>query len=184
VRYNQHSQIKDAHAFLSPSKPTWIDWDDDKLTRAYSSALAAQRGTDLHDLAHRCIRLKQRLPEDGKTLSLYVNDAIGFGLRSEQTLFYSVNCFGTADAIGFRANTLRVADYKSGVHPVKEKQLLVYAALFCLEYKKVPFDIKTELRVYQNNEVRVYDVNPVDLMHVMQSIITNDKRLQAIREEL
>ena len=31
---------------------------------------------------------------------------------------------------------LRIHDYKSGITPAKMDQLMIYAALFCLEYKK------------------------------------------------
>ena len=46
--------------------------------------------------------LGQKLPKSQKTLNMYVNDAISFRMVPEQILFYSENCFGTADTIVFR----------------------------------------------------------------------------------
>ena len=76
-------------------------------------------------------------------------------MTPEQVLFYSVNAFGTADAIAFdeRSKLLRIHDLKTGVTPASMAQLHVYAALFCLEYDKPPFEIKYDLRIYQNDEI-------------------------------
>ena len=95
----------------------------------------------------------------------------------EQILFYSENCFGTADSIAFRYNTLRIHDLKTGVYPGSVHQLEVYAALFCLEYDKNPFEIKIELRIYQDNEVVVYDADPEDIAFIMERIQDFDKIL-------
>jgi hypothetical protein len=114
---------------------------------------------------------------------MYVNDALGYRMASEQVLYYSENCFGTPDAISFRRNQLRIHDLKTGVTPTSERQLEVYAALFCLEYKYKPFDIAIELRIYQNDEVRVYEADPDDITHIMDRIVTFDKRISDIRME-
>lgn len=182
--FNEHSTLEGLHAFLSPSKHHWLNYSDDKLDQAYYAALAAQRGTEMHALAHDLIRLGVKLPDIPKTLNMYVNDCIGFRLRTEQTLFYSVNCFGQVDAIGFRNNKLRVADLKTGMTPASEHQLEVYAALFCLEYKINPLEIEFELRLYQNDDVRIFPTEPDTIIHVRDKIITFDKRIRAIREEL
>lgn len=184
VDFNSHSQIEGAHAFLSPSKHHWLNYNEDKLDQAYYAALAAQRGTEMHVLAHDLIRLGVKLPDIPKTLNMYVNDAIGFRLRTEQILFYSVNCFGQADAIGFRNNRLRIADLKTGVNPASEHQLEIYAAIFCLEYRIDPLEIETELRLYQNDDVRIFPTDPDVIIHVMDKIKVFDKRIRAIREEL
>ena len=116
-------------------------------------------------------------------MALYVNDAIGYRMSPEQILYYSDNCFGTADAISFKRNKLRVHDLKTGVTPTSEHQLEVYAALFCLEYRFKPFDISIELRIYQNDEVRVYEGDPDQVTHIMDKIVTLDKRLTVLRAE-
>jgi hypothetical protein len=161
-----------------------LNWDDEKCDKMYFNALAAQRGTDMHELAYRLIRLGVRLPDESKTLNMYVNDGIGFRMTPEQMLFYSINCFGTADTISFRDRKLRVSDFKNGIHTASIDQLKIYAAIFCLEYKHNPFEIEFELRIYQNNEVRFYPTEGADIFRVMDRIITFDKRVREIREEL
>lgn len=184
MNLTRHSpSIASAHAFLSPSSPAWLRYDDDKLDRVFHAQMAAKRGTELHSLAHQMIKLGVRLPDTAETLNAYVNDAIGFRLTPEQVLFYSENCFGTADACGFRNDTFRVFDLKTGVTEAKMDQLKIYAALFCLEYKYTPNQIKTELRIYQNDDVRIEIPEVDELFHIMDRIITADKRLKYLREE-
>lgn len=182
--FNKHSDLAGQHAFLSASKYHWTNYDEDKLERTYMTALAAQRGNELHAFAHHAIRLGIKLPRNSTTLNLYVNDAIGYRLTPEQVLFYSVNCFGTADAIGFKKDLLRVHDLKTGINTTSERQLEVYAALFCLEYRMKPFDIGIELRIYQSNEVRIYIPDPDVIMHLMDKIVVFDRRIEEIKKEV
>jgi len=184
VDFNDHSLLEGSHAFLSPSKHHWLNYTEDKLDQAYYSALSAQRGTEMHDLAHQLIRLRVKLPDIPKTLNMYVNDAIGFQMKTEQILFYSVNCFGQVDAIAFRNNKLRIADLKTGITPASEHQLEVYAAIFCLEYKVNPLAIEIKLRLYQNDQVTVFHTDPDVIVHAMDKIRVFDKRIRQIREEL
>lgn len=181
--FNKHSNLEGQHAFLGPSKYHWINYDEDKLIEAYSKFTAAQRGTELHEFAAQCIRLGQKLPKSKKTLNMYVNDAIGFKMTPEQPLYYSENCFGTADAISFRNKTLRIHDFKSGVIPANMKQLEIYAALFCLEYKVNPADINIELRIYQSDQVLCHNPTAEDIFHIMDKIITFDKLINKIKSE-
>jgi hypothetical protein len=153
------------------------------MDRMYVAQLAAVRGTEMHDLAHQLIRLGVKLPGNGKTLSMYVNDALGYRMTPEQILYYSDNSFGTADAVSFRRNKLRIHDLKTGVTPTSEHQLEVYAALFCLEYRFKPVDIEIELRLYQNNEVQIFIGDPDLITHIMDKIVTFDKRINAMRLE-
>lgn len=182
--FNTHSTLIGSHAFLSASKYHWTNYDEDKLERTYMAALAAQRGNELHAFAHDAIRLGVKLPRNRNTLNLYVNDAIGFRMTPEQVLYFSPNCFGTADAIGFRNDFLRIHDLKTGVNPTSERQLEVYAALFCLEYRFNPFNIQTELRIYQSNEVRVFTADPDVIMHIMDRIKVFDRRIEEIKKEV
>jgi len=114
MNFNVHSRLEGQHAFLSASKYHWINYDEEKLISTFTKYQAIQRGTDLHELASQLIRLGVKLPKANKTFNLYVNDAIGFKMETEQPLYYSDNCFGTADAISFRKNILRIHDLKSG----------------------------------------------------------------------
>jgi hypothetical protein len=182
--FNKHSDLLGRHAFLSASKYHWTNYDEDKLERTYMTALAVQRGNELHAFAHEAIRLGIKLPRNATTLNMYVNDAIGYRMSPEQSLFYSQNCFGTADAIGFKKGLLRVHDLKTGVTPTSERQLEVYAALFCLEYRMTPFEIGIELRIYQANEARIYEPDPDDIMHLMDKIIVFDRRIEEIKKEV
>lgn len=183
MNWNTHSAIKGSHAFLGASKYHWVNYTDDKLIEAYTRFTAAQRGTRLHDLASELISLGQKLPRSKKTLNMYVNDAIGFRMRPEQPLFYSENCFGTADAISFKDGLLRIHDLKTGVIPAHMEQLLVYSALFCLEYRMKPSDIRMELRIYQNDEVLVHNPEVDEVVPIIDKIITFDKLLNKIKAE-
>lgn len=183
MRFNSHSNLAGTHAFLGASNYHWINYSDDKLDMAYTTAQAARRGTELHELARNAIRLGVKLPDTPTTMNLYVNDAIGYRMTPEQVLFYSVNCYGTADTISFRKNMLRIHDLKSGVTRSSEKQLFVYAALFCLEYGFKPFNIEIEVRIYQSDEVRIYVPDPEEILYIIDKIISFDKRIEALKLE-
>lgn len=179
--FNTHSGLKDQHAFLSPSKYHWINYDDEKLFESFSKYQASVKGTRLHDFARQCIELGIKLPKTKNTLNLYVNDAIGFKMTPEQILYYSENCFGTADSISFRNNFLRIHDYKSGQTPASIHQLEVYTALFCLEYKIKPFDMDIELRLYQSNEVLIHAPTADDILYIHDKIIDFDKQINKLK---
>ena len=183
MNFNKHFELKGEHAFLGASKYHWINYDEDKLIEAYSRYSAKQRGTVLHDFAAQCIMLGQKLPRSKKTLDMYVNDAIGFRMRPEQILYYSDNCFGTADAISFRNGLLRIHDLKTGVIPAHMEQLLVYTALFCLEYRTKPAEIEVELRLYQNDEVLIHNPEVDEIAPIIDKIVTFDKLLKRIKAE-
>lgn len=183
MNFNKHSTLEGQHAFLGASKYHWINYTDEKLAETYSKFLAVQRGTVLHEFAAQCIRLGQKLPKSTKTLNMYVNDAIGFRMIPEQILYYSENCFGTADSISFRRNILRIHDYKSGTIPAHMEQLQIYAALFCLEYKVKPVDINIELRLYQNDEIIIDNPDQEIIVPIMDKIITFDKIINRIKEQ-
>lgn len=181
--FNQHSELAGKHAFLSPSSYHWLNYDVQKLRARFSAAMGARRGTHLHGLAQRAIELGVPLHRSNKALATYVNDALKYNMRCEQTLYYSDNCFGTADTISFNRKKLRIHDLKTGITKTSEKQLEVYAALFCLEYGVSPFDIDIELRIYQREEVNVFVPDPETIMFIMDKIIEHDQHLDAIREE-
>jgi hypothetical protein len=146
--------------------------------------MAKEMGTRLHEYAAESIRLGQKLPKSKKTLNSYVNDAIGYKMTPEQPLFYSLNCFGTADSISFKNNLLRIHDLKTGVSPTHMEQLEIYAALFCLEYGFDPFDINMELRIYQSDEIVVHVPEPEAIKEIMDTIVIFDKRIETIRSEV
>lgn len=184
MQFNDHSRLAGSHAFLSPSNYSWVNYDELKLDNAVVASFAARRGTELHDLAQRLIRQGVRLPDTTETLNSYVNDAIGFRMTPEQTLFYSVNCYGQADAISFGRNKLRIHDLKTGVTRSKMTQLEVYAALFCLEYDVKPSEIEIELRIYQNDSVEIEEGDILSITRIMDLIVVFDRRINALKEEV
>ena len=185
MNFNKHSELIGQHAFLGASKYGWLNYDDDKLIQSYINAMAVQRGTELHDLACTLIRMGVKLPKSKTTLNMYVNDAIAYRLTPEQPLYFSRNCFGTADAISFneRSRFLRIHDLKTGVTIAHMEQLEIYAALFCLEYKVQPTEIGMELRIYQNNEIVTHEPKGEDIKCIMQKIIAFDGKIEKIRAE-
>ena len=183
MNFNDHSKLRGQHAFLGASKYHWLNYDPNKIAEAYRNFLAVAMGTRLHEYAAESIDLGQRLPKSHKTLNMYVNDAIGFKMIPEQILFYSENCFGTADTIMFRNRFLRIHDLKTGSIPAHMEQLKIYAALFCLEYKIKPADIDIELRLYQNNEILYDEPTAEDIVPIMDKIITFDKVIRKIKEQ-
>lgn len=182
MKFNSHYNLEGCHAFLGASKYHWINYTDDKLEETYKRYLATQRGTRLHAFARECIDLGIKLPRSKKTLNMYVNDAIGYKMTPEQILYYSDNCFGTADTISFRNDLLRIHDLKTGEVPAHIEQLEVYAALFCLEYRIKPSAINMELRIYQNDDILVFEPTVEDIAPIIDKIITFDKRLRELKE--
>ena len=124
-------------------------------------------------------------PRNKATFNAYVNDAIGYGLDPEVVLYHSENAFGTADAIGFdeKKRLLRIHDLKTGVTRVNMLQLHIYAALFCLEYEKLPGEIDFETRIYQNDDILVDKPQPDDIAHIMDKITWFDKLIEEIKSE-
>lgn len=197
--FNRHSELEGKHALLGASKHSWLNYDDEQLYRSYISSFAQQIGTLVHAYAKDKILYRQPM-EDNRSernalilyllkngipyqvipvenlfynLMPYVNDAIGYKMTPEQVLYYSDYSFGTADAISYGRNVLRIHDLKTGVGPASMDQLMVYAAWFFLEYKKeVNFQkSRTELRIYQNQEVIVHTPTIHDISEVMEKVI-------------
>ena len=181
MNFNRHSDLEGRHAFLSASKYHWINYDEDTLIKSYTNAMAKLRGTELHEFAAHCIRLGQKLPKSKKTLNSYVNDAIGFKMTPEQPLFYSENCFATADTICFRDGFLRIHDLKTGLTPAHMEQLKVYDALFCLEYNIKPGEIEREHRIYQFDDIWIENPTADEILPIMDKIITFDNIMNKIQ---
>ena len=186
MKWNDHSKIVGSHAFLGASTHAWLNDDPVKLKNRYLRWQAKERGTRLHDLAAKLIKEGIELPQTTKTLDQYVNDAIGFRMQPEQPLYYSDNCYGTADAIVYdeKLKFLRIHDLKTGEVPAKMEQLYIYAALFCLEYHKKPGLMGFELRIYQNNGIDITNPNAEIILPIMEKIIAFDKIMNNIKGEL
>ena len=183
MQFNSHKTLEGLHAVFSPSQSSWLRYDDEKAMDYLLSKKAAEMGTKYHEWAKKTIDLGIKQPKSKKTLYEYVNDAIGFKMSTEVVLYYSPRFFGTADAISFRNNHLRIHDLKTGKLPVHMEQLLIYTALFCLEYKVKPSDIDIELRIYQNDGVLIMNPTAEDVVPIIDKIIHLDKILEKISEE-
>lgn len=206
--FNDHSNLEGTHAFLGASKWHWLNYDEDTLCERYKNLYSQALGTALHELAKRLITVRMKLAETDRKLVVfhllssgipafafdidfifpnfkaYVNDAIGFRMDPEVILFYSYNCYGTADAIYFKNNFLRIHDYKSGTTPTDIKQVLLYAGIFCLEYKdQIKFnELQIELRIYQGNQVKIHKPSREEISWVIDKIISSDKIVKHVRE--
>lgn len=184
MRFNRHYNLEGLHAPFSPSQHSWLNYDDDKAVEVYQNRKAAEMGSRLHQWAKDTIDLRIKQPRSNKTIYAYVNDAIGFKMDTEVVLFYSERFFGTADAISFRNGVLRIHDLKTGKTPVKMEQLKIYAALFCLEYKIKPGEIKMELRIYQNDEILFHNPTAEEILPIMDHIVHLNKLLEKLESEV
>ena len=200
--FNTHSDLEGKHAVLAASKYSWLGYTDDQLWKAYVNSFSSDIGTLIHSYAKDKIVYRQKM-EDNQSeknalmlhllknkiphsvipldmifynLMAYVNDAIGFKMTPELVLYYSPFIFGTADSISYARGVLRIHDLKTGTMPAKMEQLMIYAALFYLEYKsRVPFNkSRTELRIYQNQEVIVHTPTSDEISAIMEKIIHSD----------
>ena len=188
MNFNRHSELAGRHATMSASKYHWIRYSNEKLLTWFKTQLAAMDGTRLHELAATLITMGVKLPRNAKTLNQYVNDAIGFRMTPEQILFYSIHCFGTVDAIVYRIidgkSELRIHDLKTGITKASFDQLMIYVALFCLEYELRPFEIDfIELRIYQNNDFKAFHPERDEIVHIMDRIVTADRLYSEMLEE-
>lgn len=189
MSFNRNTSLIGQHAWLSPSSYAWLDYDEDKLRRVYFEKQQAARGDRLHVYAQQAITLGIKQADNGTTLSMYINDAIGFRQTPEVLLVYSPVCFGTADACGIRSEkgvmTLRISDLKTGVKEASMKQLLIYCGLFFLEYKPLfnPRDVLVILRIYQNDAIVEHQPEIDEILWYMDRIKTQSQIVTWLREE-
>lgn len=208
----KHLNLEGKHAWLSASKHTWLNYDNETLCERYVNSWATTVGTLLHALAENYIKystkmlksdlriVKLYLEANGvpsnvingldiemmfNNLMQYINDGVGFKMSPEVVLYYSDNCFGTADTISYRNGQLRIHDLKTGTSPVHMDQLNIYAALFFLEYGKMtgakPENTEMELRIYQCGDVLVYNPTPEDIYPIMDRIKESNEIIEQLR---
>lgn len=176
MQWNEHWRLNGKHARLSPSSYSWLNYTEDKMRTTFFNQLKKEQGTYLHDLAHRMIVSRTKARDLKRAFYMFVNDAIGFGMSSEVLLYYSDNCFGTADAIRFDEATkeLMVFDLKTGDSKPSFKQLYIYCALFCLEYGYVKKNVVEGLsficRIYQGIGYEEEIVDPKVVWDCMKQI--------------
>ena len=206
MNWNRHLNQEGSHAFLSASKYSWLNKNEEEIIETYKNSYATTIGTLLHAYAADSIRFRERLRKtDAKgvkfdlmrkgvpefaidiqavfpNLMAYVNDAVGYLMDPEVVLYYSDLCFGTADTIQLDNDILRIHDLKTGLTKANMDQLMIYAGLFYLEYGYKPEKVHTELRIYQMNEVVVHEPEPEDVRVVMDRIVECDRVLQRLKE--
>lgn len=176
--WKNYSHLRNTHAFLAPSRRAWINYSEDKLIESYLNHQKAALGTKLHKFAEDAINLKRRQPNTTESLNAFVNDAIGFGMSPEVVLYYSPLAYGSADAIGYENHILRIHDLKTGRSPGSIEQLMIYAALFLLDYKESPKEIY--LKIYQNDEITEYDPSLEEINEIADIIVASDKLLSRL----
>ena len=208
MQWNNHKELEGKHAFLGASQFSWLNWDDETLQKRFCGQYAQAIGTAIHELAHDCIcggiklnradrhmidmcMLKNFIPKYAydadfllDNLVNYVADAIGFRMSSEIILFYSINAFGTADAISYneKEKILRIHDLKTGEGPTHMEQLCIYAAYFCLEYHVDPMSLsKIYLRIYQNGEYQEIEAEPMAIENIMKLAKSRDLQVQDLK---
>lgn len=197
--FNKHSEYEGKHAILSASKHSWLNYDDEQIFQSYVNSFSQAIGVLVHSYAKDRIKYRLRMEDNFSeknallmhlltndipvqvididrlfyNLLPYVNDAIGYKMTPEQVLYYSDYAFGTADAVSYGRGLLRIHDLKTGVSATSMDQLLIYAAWFYLEYKKeVNFQkSRTELRIYQNQEVLCHTPTNEEISGIMEKII-------------
>ena len=182
MQFNIHSHLWNKHAFLSASKYHWVNYSPEQLIKRYEAVAAAAKGTEIHAHAAWLIENRHKMANHKKALNMFVNDAIGFRMSPELVLYYSDNCFGTADALSYTEvpdgkDILRIHDLKTGTTPVKMTQLEVYAAMFCLEYGKIPSELEIYCAIYQGNAVIPHIPDPQVIVDIMVTIVDHDKTL-------
>jgi hypothetical protein len=145
---------------------------------------AALEGMWHHRYAAIAIEEREIQDDETTTVGMYINQCIQFRMHPEVVLYYSPNSFGTVDAISYRYRVLRISDLKTGETRASEHQLEVYAALFFLEYRISPFDVRDiELRIYQDGKCHVFDGDPYFIQGIMDKIVHFDRVLNRLREQ-
>lgn len=210
--WNEHSELRGKHAVFAPSNPSFLNYSldsdsDEIIFQRFASQYSAQIGTIVHDFAEERILYNQKLHKTNRSdllirllksgippivinldyiygnLIPYVNDAISFRMDPEVILKYSDDCFGTTDAICYRDKELIIHDLKTGKAPVHMDQLLVYAALFFLEYKANPEITSTILRIYQASDILEDRPEPERIRAAMDQIVELDKKVKKWKAE-
>lgn len=202
--WNDHKEFEGLHAFLGASQYHWMKWTDDILKQRYINSFSTDIGTIIHELASKCIKRKVKLTDEDTNLIYmtlkdnhipdnvcnikkildnvknFINDSIDNNMSSEVILFYSDLAFGTTDAINFNGKKLLIFDLKTGVIQARFEQLLIYSALFCLEYDIIPTTISFELRIYQSGDVIQFEPKGEEIQWYMDTIVTTEQKLRDI----
>lgn len=213
MNFNRHFDKEGKHAILSASSWRWLNDDPEALVKRICSHYLSDIGTILHDIARKHIKHRIKLNRYDKknvmlelvelgipgvvidtinfesvyeNLMMYVNDCVAYKMTPEVVLKFNDDFFGTTDAIKYEDEIryLRIHDYKSGTTPAHMEQLMIYAALFCLEYGIKPSSLTgCELRIYQACEIAAFNPTADDIQDVIETILSHSNFLRKLREE-
>lgn len=186
MKWNIHNNLEGKHAFMSPSGYSWLNYTPEKICTVWNNQQQKTRGTILHEMASTMIKTRTKAAPLKKALNMFVNDSIGFNMSSEILLYYSDNCFGTADSIRYDGDEkkLMIFDLKTGVSKPSFSQLDIYAALFCLEYKINPKKLEIVERIYQGNGYTESFPEGSLIKSIMTKIVELDETLTDYRIEI
>lgn len=212
MNFRRHLELEGRHAILSASSWRWINDEPEALVKRLCSQYLQQIGTILHDIARKHIKHRIKLNKyDKKNVMLelvelgipafvidtinfdsmyenlmrYVNDCVAFKMTPEVVLSYGKYFFGTTDAIKYdeESHFLRIHDLKTGTTTAHMEQLMIYVALFCLEYAIKPSSIQVELRIYQGEDYILCEPTADEITYVVEKIIAHDTLMTKLREE-
>lgn len=147
-----------------------------EMAKSLKTFIFERNRTDRYGLSSKGAMLltetKQISRDTYNTVKTFVNDAIAEDMEEEMELIYSEVIGGTADAARFKEKEKRllIFDLKTGTTLAHMEQLEGYAALFCLLNNINPLDISYDLRIYQNNEVTVYEPDPCEIKDIAERI--------------
>ncbi len=85
---NEHSELRGKHAMFSPSQPSWLNYDEEKIVERMINYYRAPLGTEIHEFCEGRIRRKRRINKSAKVYQLvedfiftkytYLNDGAQF----------------------------------------------------------------------------------------------------------
>jgi len=137
------------------------------------------REDEISDMGWVYIKHLDTLGNDAMlTVKDYINDGVSLRMNTEEVVYYSDFFYGTSDTLLFKNNKLIIHDLKTGVTPAHMEQLMIYAALFCLQHKVAPGTIEMELVMYQNADKEFYYPGADEILPIMDKIVTIDKALR------
>lgn len=61
MNFNKHLELDGSHAFFSPSQPSWLRYDSEKVDYLYSTRYRTLLGTEIHEYAESQIILMQKV---------------------------------------------------------------------------------------------------------------------------
>lgn len=159
-----------------------------EMAKSIKTLIFTRNYTDRYGLSDTGVDLLREfsfLPSNVfNTVKQYINDCIVDGMEPEHEFVLSDDFKGTADAFLYDpANkVIRIYDLKTGTGKAHIEQLMIYEALFCITENVNPFDIYSNLRIYQNGEIIEVEPTPNDIAAFADRIRRFKKRVATLRK--